>query len=122
MITLNDKQIANKGMIEAFAQLQRIPPAWAVAVAMEESSLGLKMLSLTKAKGLFGDTSAAMMDVLNMCQYDPVVSASAGGAYLHVLLDRFKDIETATFHYPDPKDRDWYVKKVMDYMEEFKDD
>ena len=121
---LNAKQIETKNTVAAFAKLQKIPPAWAVSIAMAESSLGLFQRSPTGAKGLGGMTSIAMKDLLQVMEYkdDEIVDASCFGAYLHVLLDRFKTVEVATFHYCDPKDRDFYVKRVMDYMKEFEED
>ncbi len=121
-LNLSQKQLQTRGIIEAFALLQKIDPAWAVSIAFAESSLGLNQYSSTGCKGVFGMSSIAMKDLLqSMTQGgDDIVDISCGGAFLHLLLDRFKSIEVATAHYCDPKDRPFYVKRVLDNMKEFK--
>ncbi len=121
-MNLSQKQIETKGTIEAFALLQKIDPAWAISIAFAESSLGLNQYSPTGCKGVFGMSSIAMKDLLQSMTRgdDDIVDISCGGAFLHLLLDRFKNIETATGHYCDPKDRPFYVKRVLDNMKEFK--
>ncbi len=121
-MNLNQKQLQVKGTIEAFSALQHIDPAWAVSIAFAESSLGINQLSPTGCKGVFGMSSIAMKDLLQAMTQgdDEIVDISCGGAFLHVLLDRFKSIEVATAHYCDPRDRQFYVKRVLDNMKEFK--
>ncbi len=121
-LKLNQKQLQTKDLIEAFAVLQKLDPAWAVSIAFAESSLGINQLSPTGCKGVFGMSSIAMRDLLqSMIQADDeIVDISCGGAFLHVLLDRHKTIEDATGHYCDPKDRPFYIKRILNLMKEFK--
>ena len=116
------KQIEVKGMVEAFARLQRIDPAWAVSVVMVESSLGMHQKSPTGCHGVFQMSSIAMKDLLQEMTKadDEIIDISCGGAFLHLLLDRHKTIEAATAKFCDPNDRSFYVSKVINYMEVFK--
>ena len=115
------KQIEVKGMVEAFAKLQGIDPAWAVSVAMVESSLGMHQKSPTGCRGVFQMSSIAMKDLLQEMAKadDEIIDISCGGAFLHLLLERHKTIEAATAKFCDPKDRGFYVDKVMQYMKIF---
>jgi membrane-bound lytic murein transglycosylase MltF len=91
---------------------------WPVAVAMTESSLGVNQKSPTGAKGVFQMTSIAMKDLLLEMENknDDVVDILCGTAFLYLLLKRWGTIEEATAHYCDPKDRDFYVERVMNYI------
>jgi len=121
MIPLLTKQLEVKGVVEAFAKLQRIDPAWAVSIAMVESSLGMRQKSPTGCKGVFQMSSIAMRDLLQemVKADDEILDISCGGAFLHLLLERHKTIEAATAKFCDPKDRDFYVDKVMSYIKVF---
>jgi len=115
------KQTEVKGLVEAFAKLQRIDPAWAVSVAMVESSLGMYQKSPTGCRGVFQMSSIAMKDLLQEMEKanDEIIDISCGGAFLHLLLERHKTIEAATTKFCDPKDRDFYVSRVLEYMKVF---
>ena len=121
-MNLLPKQIEVKGMVEAFARLQCIDPAWAVSIAMVESSLGIHQKSLTGCRGVFQMSSIAMKDLLQEMEKadDEIIDISCGGAFLHLLFERHKTFEAATAKYCDPKDRGFYVDKVLRYMEVFK--
>ncbi len=117
-------QLKIKGTIEAFAKLQLIDPAWAVSIAMIESSLGVYQKSPTGCKGVFQMSSIAMKDLLQEMEKhdDDLIDISCGISFLYLLLKRHGDIRTATAHFCDPADRDFYVPKVFAYMDTFKDD
>ena len=116
---LTPKQIETKTKIEIFARLFGIDPKWAVAVAMVESSLGEHQKSPTGARGVFQMTSIAMDDLRYSMEKgdDDLVDIACGVAFLRLLLRRWKSYQSATVHYCDPNDRDFYLKKVMEYME-----
>ena len=119
-MSLTEKQIETKVRIEFFSKLFGIDPDWAIAIAMTESSLGLKQKSPTNCLGVFQMSTIAMKDLLlNMAQLDDdLVDIVCGVAFLRLLLKRHKTIEKATEHYCDPNDRDTYVPKVLNYMAE----
>lgn len=118
---LNDKQIEIQEKIELVANAIGIDPAWALAIAMTESSLGLKQKSATGCVGVFQMSSIAMKDLLlEMSKSDDdMIDIACGIAFLYLLEKRWKTIEAATLHYCDPKDRDFYLKRVQKYMADF---
>ncbi len=99
-----------------------IDPLWAIAVAMVESSLGMHQKSPTGCRGVFQMSSIAMKDLLQEMEKadDDVIDIFCGCAFLHLLLKRHGTIEAATAKFCDPNDRDFYVSKVVNYMEVFK--
>jgi len=116
---LNQKQIDTKNKITFFAKLLGIDPAWAVAVAMTESSLGINQKSPTGARGVFQMTSIAMKDLLYEMENkdDDLIDLLCGILFLRLLYKRHGSIEKATAHFCDPNDRDFYIDKVKHYME-----
>lgn len=122
-VKLNKKQLETKVKIEFFARLFEVDPAWAISVAMVESSLGLKQESPTKASGVFHITSIAMRDLLlemkNMD--DDLIDIVCGIAFLRLLKKRWGTIEEATNHYCDPRDRGFYLAKVKKYMDSLRE-
>jgi hypothetical protein len=66
-------------------------------------------------------SSIAMKDLLKEMEKtdDDIIDITCGLAFLHLLLKRFKTIEEATRHFCDPNDKDFYIKRVFDYMKEF---
>lgn len=94
-------------------------PAWALAIAEIESSLGNNLLSPTGAKGVFQMTTIAMKDLLlDMANKDnPIVGILCGLAFLHLLKKRWNTEDSATVHFCDPKDRDMYLKKMIRYRQ-----
>ena len=119
-MNLTEKQIETKVKIEFFSKLFGIDPNWAVAIAMTESSLGLKQKSPTNCLGVFQMSSIAMKDLLwNMEQLDDdLIDIVCGIAFLRLLLKRHKTILEATKRYCDPNDKDFYLAKVLDHMAE----
>lgn len=119
---LNQKQQSTKEKIEQFAKLFGIDPEWASAVAMTESSLGLKQLSKTNCRGVFQMSSIAMVDLLISMKEidDDLIDIACGTAFLFLLLKRWKTIDKATSHFCDPNDKDFYIKRVMNYRSSFK--
>jgi hypothetical protein len=117
---LNDKQKANKDLIEKIAQIAGIGPAWAVAVAMTESSLGLNQKSPTGCKGVFQMSGIAMKDLLQAMEsnQDDVIDILCGVAFLYLLFKRHGSIEAATLKFCDPADRNFYLDRVKAFMEE----
>lgn len=118
------KQVETKDRIEAIAKAMNVDPAWAVSVAMVESSLGIHQKSLTGCRGVFQMSSIAMKDLLQEMERsdDETIDIACGLAFLHLLLKRHKTIEAATAKFCDPDDRDFYVSKVINYMEAFKEE
>lgn len=117
---LNQKQIETKTKIEIFARLFNVDPAWASAVAMTESSLGLHQMSPTHCRGVFQMSSIAMKDLLlTMDQIDDdLVDIVCGLAFLRLLLKRHGTQEGATKHFCDPNDRGYYWDRVRYFMKE----
>ena len=123
MSLLTSKQIETRDKIRRVATALDVDPSWGIAVAMTESSLGVNQKSPTGCKGVFQMSSIAMKDLLQEMEKsdDDLIDIACGLAFLHLLLKRYKTFEVATAHFCDPADRDFYVKRVMDYMEEFKE-
>lgn len=121
-MNLLTKQIKIKEKIEIVAECLGVDPIWAVAIAMEESSLGEKQKSPTGCRGIFQLSTIAMKDLLyEMEKYDDdTVDIACGIAFLYLLLKRHGTIKEATSHFCDPKDKSFYIDKVFGYMEAFK--
>lgn len=119
--TLSEKQVDVKNKIEIISRLFGIDPAWAVAVAMTESSLGLHQRSHTGCLGVFQMSSIAMKDLLYSMESidDDLVDIVCGIAFLRLLLKRWKTVEGATAHFCDPADRAFYIPKVKELMKVF---
>ena len=122
-MNLSIKQVETKRKIVAIANVLEVDPAWAVAMAMTESSLGENQKSPTGCKGVFQMSSIAMKDLLQEMEKhdDDLIDIACGVAFLHLLLRRHKTIEAATGRFCDPKDRDFYVKRMLAFMKEFKE-
>lgn len=118
---LLERQILTKQKIERVALALGVDPAWAVAVAMVESSLGDNQKSPTGCKGVFQMSSIAMKDLLQEMEKadDDTIDIACGLSFLHLLLKRHGSIEAATAKFCDPKDRSFYVPRVMEYKEVF---
>ena len=121
-MNLLPKQVKVKDKIITIANAVGIDPTWAVAVAMTESSLGEKQKSPTGCRGVFQMSSIAMKDLLQEMEKadEDVIDIACGVAFLYLLLKRHKTIDAATAKFCDPKDREFYVKRVKGYMEVFK--
>ena len=115
---LNEKQLDVKVKIEEVAKFFGLPVEWPVAVAMTESSLGLHQKSPTGCRGVFQMSRIAMMDLLQSMEIvdEDIIDIVCGVAFLYLLLKRWGSIEEATAHFCDPKDRHFYIKRVLDYM------
>ena len=122
-MNLIQEQIDNKELIKQFAPLFNLPTEWALAVAMTESSLGVKQKSPTGCRGVFQMSSIAMKDLLQEMEKndDELIDIACGCAFLYLLLRRHKTIENATAKFCDPKDRDFYIERVKSYMKVFKE-
>jgi hypothetical protein len=88
---------------------------------MTESSLGLQQKSPTGCKGVFQMSSIAMTDLLlemgeNNNDWADVL---CGLAFLFLLLKRWENIDDATLHFCDPRDREFYLSRVKVFQEEF---
>ena len=114
------RQMETKAKIETIAGLFGIDPKWAVAIAMTESSLGEKQVSPTGCSGVFQMSGVAMKDLLKEMQNkdDDLTDIVCGVAFLRLLLKRWGNIEDATMHYCDPKDRGFYLSRVAKFMAE----
>jgi len=119
---LNKKQLKVKKTIETVAELFSIDPTWAAAIAMTESSLGLFQKSGTGCRGVFQMSEIAMIDLLWEMETvsDELVDTVCGVAFLSLLLKRHGTIQGATAHYCDPNDLDFYIDRVLNYMNELK--
>jgi membrane-bound lytic murein transglycosylase MltF len=119
---LNQKQIETKERIIKIAKAMGLDPVWALAIAMTESSLGLKQKSPTGCRGVFQMSSIAMKDLLQEMEKsdDDTIDIACGLSFLRLLLKRHKTIEAATAKFCDPNDRDFYVDKVISYMNSYK--
>ena len=117
-IVLNQKQKEVKTAIEKVATLFGINPKWAVAIAMTESSLGINQKSPTGCRGVFQMSAMAMKDILHDMEYidDDLVDIVCGVAFLRLLLRRWGSECSATAHFCDPNDRDFYLPRVKQYM------
>lgn len=120
-MNLLTRQAEIKARVERIAEAIGINPAWAVAVAMTESSLGMNQKSPTGCKGVFQMSSIAMKDLLQEMEKsdDDLIDIACGCAFLWLLLKRHGSIAAATAKFCDPADRDFYVDKVMGYMKVF---
>ena len=116
---LTEKQRDTQSKIWEVCNLFDVDPSWACAVAMVESSLGLNQKSPTGCRGVFQMSSIAMKDLLYDMEKtdDDMIDIACGVLFLRLLYRRHGSIETATERYCDPKDRDFYVGRVMDYMD-----
>ena len=121
-MNLTSKQQETIHTIYRVAPLLGIDPAWAAAVAMTESSLGMNQISPTGCKGVFQMSMMAMKDLWQEMQLsdDDLIDICCGMLFLRLLLKRFKTVEEATGHFCDPKDRDFYIDRVKTYMDIFK--
>jgi len=115
---LTGKQQETKDKIIQFSTLLGVDPAWTVAVAKVESTLGLAQKSPTGARGVFQMTGIAMKDLLQEMEKhdDDLVDICCGILFLRLLLRRHGSIEAATAKYCDPNDRHFYVPKVLKLM------
>jgi hypothetical protein len=118
---MNEKQKQVRADIIRLAEFLGVDPAWACAIAEVESSLGINQKSPTGCLGVFQMSSIAMKDLLwEMAkQDDETVDICCGVLFLRLLLKRHGTIEQATAKYCDPKDRHFYVPKVLKLMEQF---
>ena len=119
-MNLNQEEV--KKEIEFYANLLGVDPTWASAVAMVESSLGENRISRTNCRGIFQMSSIAMEDLrLEMgSEEDDTTEIVCGLLFLRLLCNRWGSLEEATNHFCDPKDRSFYLDRVLNYMEDFK--
>lgn len=115
---MNAKQLEVKTKIEQMAAILGVDPEWAVAIAFVESSLGLHQKSPTGCRGVFQMSTIAMKDLwLEMEKADDeMVDICCGLLFLRLLLRRHKTIKEATSRFCDPKDRGFYVNRVLAKM------
>ena len=66
-------------------------------------------------------SSIAMKDLLLEMEKsdDDLIDLLCGMLFLRLLLSRHGSIEKATSYFCDPKDRSFYVVKVLNYMKSF---
>lgn len=119
---MTQQQVDVKRKIECVATMFGIDPAWAVAVAMVESSLGLHQISPTGCVGVFQMSTIAMKDLLQemVKDNDELVDIVCGVAFLRLLLHRWHSMESATDHFCDPGDRGLYLDRVKEWMTKFR--
>lgn len=117
-MSLNSNQQKVKEAIENYSSLLDIDPAWAVAIAMVESSLGEHRISPTNCRGIFQMSSIAMEDLRQQMGIggDDDLEILCGLLFLRLLYRRWDGLEEATNHFCDPNDRSFYLNRVLDYM------
>jgi hypothetical protein len=122
-MNLLSKQIEVKDKIVKIATAMGVDPLWAISIAMVESALGMHQKSPTGCRGVFQMSGIAMKDLLQEMEKadDETVDIACGLAFLHLLFERHKTIEAATAKFCDPNDRGFYIPKVINYMEVFKE-
>lgn len=121
---LTNRQIDCRDKIKRVAEVLGVDPLWAISVAMVESSLGESQKSPTGCRGVFQMSSIAMKDLLLEMekQDDDMIDIACGLSFLSLLKRRHGTIEAATERFCDPKDRDFYLSRVLNYMTVFKGD
>jgi len=119
---MNPNQQEVKQEIEYYAHQFGVDAVWACAVAMVESSLGDDRISRTGCRGVFQMSSIAMEDLRQQMgsEDDDTVEIVCGLLFLRLLRKRWGTIEEATNHFCDPNDRNFYLDRVLSYMESFK--
>ena len=117
-MNLSQKQKETVDKIRAIAPFFGLDPEWLMAVAMTESSLGTNQKSPTGCRGVFQMSSIAMKDLLQEMEKhdDDLIDIACGAAFLYLLKRRHGSVEEATARFCDPKDRDFYVKRVLSFM------
>lgn len=122
-MTISDKQVDIKKKIRSIAPFFGLDPLWPIAVAMVESSLGLNQKSPTGCRGVFQMSGIAMKDLLQEMEKrdDDLIDIAVGVAFLYLLKKRWGTIEAATEHFCDPKDREFYLERVRQYMRAFRE-
>jgi hypothetical protein len=117
-MSLTDKQKDIIFKLRKLAAVVGMDSKWLCAVAFVESSLGMNQKSPTGCRGVFQMSSIAMKDLLIEMEKsnNDWADILCGTAFLMLLLDRHKTIEQATAHFCDPKDRDFYIDRVVQYM------
>ena len=118
---LNQKQRDTRDNIARISKVFGIDPAWAMAVAMVESSLGVNQKSPTGCRGVFQMSSISMKDLLwEMEQYDDdLIDIACGILFLRLLLKRWGSESKATEHFCDPNDWHFYQDEVEKYRAVF---
>jgi hypothetical protein len=123
-MSLTQKQTEIFNLCKDHAIWLGIDPSWALAIADQESTFGLNLISPTGARGIYQDTTIAMKDILEFIGHDNEAaykaSIAVGQSELLVLLTRWHDIEIATSHYCDPKVKAQYVASVMSKIKQYK--
>lgn len=86
---------------------------------MTESSLGINQISPTGCKGVFQMSTIAMKDLLQAMtdEDEDMIDIACGLSFLRLLYKRWGNIEDATLHYCAPADRNFYLDRVKNYME-----
>ena len=94
---LNQKQRETRDKVEFVSRLLGVEPAWADAVAMVESSLGLHQVSKTGCAGVFQMSTIAMKDLMQAMKNndDDMIDIMCGRAVSCglSLIKRHKSIE-----------------------------
>lgn len=115
------KPISIKDKIKAISEIVGLDPAWVLAIAEVESSMGVNQLSPTGARGVFQMTSIAMAELLRIMvrKDDEWADILCGIAYLNALKNQWGSEDSATIKFCNPKDRDFYLSRVRKAREKF---
>ena len=121
-MNLEPKQVETRNEIKKFAGIFKVDESIATSIATVESSLGLHLLSPTGCRGVFQMSMIAMKDLwLSMCdEGDEVVGIVCGILFIRLLKKRWGSDKEAISHFCDPKDRDFYIARVLGLMQEEK--
>lgn len=118
---LNKRQADTAETIKKISEIIGVDPVWTQAVGMVESSLGENQKSPTGCRGVFQMSGIAMKDLLQEMEKkdDDMIDICCGILFLRLLLLRHGNITDATGKFCDPKDRSFYVQRVINRMQEF---
>ncbi len=94
VMILNQKQEEVKDLIERVCKAINFSKNWPLAIAMTESSLGLK-------------------------QDDEIIDVLCGIAFIYLLMKRWGTWKGVVDHFCDPKDRDFYWNRVNGYINQY---
>lgn len=111
--------VTTEEKIRAICEIIEFPADGAVAIAQVESAMGKYLLSRTGARGIFQLTSIAMRDMLEAMARPKHERTGilCGLAFLCLLQDRWTDLDTIVRHYCDPDEKEAYLAKVHEFME-----
>ncbi len=112
---------SRKEKIIAISKIIGLNPAWSLAIAEIESSMGVNQLSPSGAKGVYQLTNIAFKDLRQDMERknDDTIDILCGLAFLYLLKRRWGSEIEATLHYCDPAVKTDYLEKMQKAMANF---